>query len=184
MKPKRHYIPIVPDKPKQGPKITRLFSWKKHKVEKPTVEVEHRSKVWKVLKYVLLAYGILAAAVGVIIYISISNIPETDYDDDFAYNYWKSVTNRINQDTKEPTDSDDEGTTQNNGGSGYCSSNSDCVAFGSRNGGPAICGRDRLCHICYSLRGETCISCSMGCDVNTYCEQGYCVFNLGGRTTD
>lgn len=176
MKPKRHYIPIVPDKPKQGPKITRLFSWKKHKAEKPQTSAKPKSKVWKAIKYLALAYGIIMFIAVVSMFISINNIEDINYDDDFAYNYQKSAAN--NQNNRQ---------LQNNyggGSSGYCSTDSDCAGFGARNGGIAICSNDKLCRICYSLMGQRCISCSTGCDANTYCERGVCVFYKGGKTTD
>lgn len=73
-------------------------------------------------------------------------------------------------------------------GTGSCSSDSDCQGFAQRNGGgPVICSsRDHLCHFCYSLRGETCISGSNNCggDPNLYIERGVCVFKIGGKTTD
>ncbi len=77
-------------------------------------------------------------------------------------------------------------TATNQGGkvsSGYCSSDPECSGFGSRNGCPALCGSDGLCHCCLSLRGETCISCSTGCggDPNLYCLKGACTFKRGGQ---
>jgi hypothetical protein len=71
-----------------------------------------------------------------------------------------------------------------NGGSGYCSSNSDCSGFGARHDGRAFCSSDRLCHLCYESSRGGCISSSTGCDANSYPEQGVCLFKRGGRTFD
>lgn len=183
MKGKRPYIPFVPDKPKQGPKITRLFSWKKHRGELPKSEEEppintvppvaekpKRSIVWRIIKFFAVMYAIVMV-IGITAFLIDT---ETKDSDDFPSKY-------VNSKSK-PTGTTQRSVSQKR--SGYCSSDADCRAFGSRNGGPAVCGRDNLCHICYSLRGTTCISCSTGCDVNTYCEKGVCVFKRGGRTTD
>jgi len=76
--------------------------------------------------------------------------------------------------------------------SGHCTSNSDCAAFGNKNCGGnsalAKCGSDTLCHCCLSLRADSCITCAeigeSTCAANSgYCEQGACVFKIGGLTS-
>jgi hypothetical protein len=81
------------------------------------------------------------------------------------------------------------GGTSGGGGAGYCTSDADCRGFGSRNcdGSSLVrCGSDRLCHCCYAVCPggvcSGCVPCSTGCDVNSYCERGACVFKVGGPT--
>ena len=187
MKGKRHYIPIVPDKPKPGPKISRLFSWKKYreyKAEKAKVQEKPQSSGWRIFRTIAVSFAAVAIVFGAVLFFTIENsIKDRECDPgDFACQYQKDAQKRDNGNT----DPYYGGDTVNNKASGYCSTNSDCSSFGARNGGPAICGSDSLCHICLSLRGETCISGSTGCggDPNIYIEQGVCVFKQGGRTTD
>lgn len=184
MKGKRDYIPFLPDKPKQGPKITRLFSWKKRNAEPPkaeecppvvpvppVVDKPKGSIIWRIIKFLAVMYTIVIVTVITVVLIDMG----TQRDNaDFPSDYVNSKNKQTGPTQRSAVQSS----------SGYCSSDADCRSFGARNGGPAVCGRDKLCHICYSLRGTTCISCSTGCDVNTYCEKSVCVFKRGGRTTD
>jgi len=71
----------------------------------------------------------------------------------------------------------------------HCSSNSDCATFGNTNcqGSSFVrCGgSDKLCHCCLIASG--CLMCAnIGTDTcaanSGYCEQGACVFKIGGLT--
>ena len=186
--------PTVPKKRPEGPKIKRLHPPYKAQPPQEPAPAAPSSSPARILFTVLGVVAALSLVLGGLVGLGIvlaqqpNNNTPTDTSDtpaDIADTYWKQATKPRQPSTpQQPPDQPTTPTQPKNGGSGYCASDADCAAFGQRNGGPAICGSDRLCHICYSLRGQTCISCSTGCDVNTYCEKGVCVFRTGGRTTD
>lgn len=186
--------PTIPKRRPEGPKIKRIHPpYKAQPPQEPAPTPPSSSPariLFTVLGVVALVSLVLGGLVGFgIVLMQQEDRPIDTFSDDPAdvsYAYWKQATDKSRQPDTNPQPYDQPTTPPQpkTGSSGYCSSDADCAGFGQRNGGPAVCGSDRLCHICYSLRGETCISCSTGCDVNTYCEKGVCVFRTGGRTTD
>lgn len=157
----------------QGPKLKRISH--QYKAQKPEEaakthpESPQHASVNAPIKN-MLAGTFVGAAIVALIVILVVAVPK--------------IIDGINDiDDFDNTDTTDN--TNNKGSSGYCSSDYDCAAFGQRYNGIAVCSSyDNLCHMCYSLRGETCISASTGCDANTYPERGVCLFRQGGRTYD
>ena len=183
--------PTIPKRRPEGPKVKWLRP--PYKGQQPQMGPPPKRSIFKkVVKTVAITLGVtffVFIMIGILTFTLTQ--PDTDQNtldpktpgdiNDEVYKMGQKQQQDDNQD--EPPDVSDQ--QKNNQKSGYCSSDPDCAAFGQRNGGPAICSSyDNLCHICYSLRGETCISGSTGCggDPNMYVEKGVCVFKIGGRT--